>query len=356
MKIKIKNNQQLNFRGIFIVLITISTLFVLVNIIPSISLKKRADDSHTIIASSRSNVLDSVIKRRSGGIDLEWNLVDWNNPITPEEEEKFQCKNVTFISASSGKSAPMCVHTFRDIVSNRIRDTTHWSDCDILPALWNASNPTKDSIYIEIGANIGACVMEMLLGTNANIIAFEPHPMNVFNLKKTVSNLDKSYQDRLRLFPIGMGDNQGSNTIYSGGKNMGNSVIGSIIKDWETQEFDEKFQFQINVERLDSIIKFDNTQDAKLMKMDAQGYECRILKGFGQDLANKIGMIKFEYATKWLEGKNCTDLVPQFINYGFNTFRTYVGGLEFKGHMQGNPSRHTIVDLFAVRNEVFEKK
>jgi len=339
-------------------LITISTMFVLVKIAHSISLRKIRDhSSHTGVASSRSHVLDSVIKMRSGGIDLEWELVDWNNPITPEEEEKFKCKNVPFVSASSGKAAPMCVHTFKDVVSDKIGEKTHWPDCNILPTLWNASNPTKDSMYIEIGANIGACVMEMLLGTNANIIAFEPHPMNVFNLKKTVSSLDKSYQDRLRLFPIGIGDNQASNTIYSGGRNMGNSVIGTIIKDVKTQEFDEKLQFQINVERLDSIIKIDNTQDVKLMKMDAQGYECRILKGFGQDLANMIGMIKFEYANKWLRGQNCTDLVPQFINYGFNVFEGYAGGLEFNRPKLDTPKRpYSATDLFAVRNEVLEKK
>jgi len=96
----------------------------------------------------------------------------------------------------------------------------------------------------------------MLLGTNAKIIAFEPHP--VFNLKKTVSNLDKSYQDRLRLFPIGLGDVPMTNTIYSANGNLGNSVIGTVIKDFESQKFDDKFQFKVYVERLDSIINTTN--------------------------------------------------------------------------------------------------
>ena len=65
--------------------------------------------------------------------------------------------------------------------------------------------------------------MEMLLSTKAKIIAFEPHPMNVFNIKKTVSQLDKSYQDRLMLFPIGLGSESSNFTIYSASNNMGNS-------------------------------------------------------------------------------------------------------------------------------------
>jgi hypothetical protein len=94
----------------------------------------------------------------------------------------------------------------------------HLSHCDVLPKLWNdaaarrrhsSSDHDDDDnisnyVYVEIGANIGSCIMEMLLATNAQIIAFEPHPMNVYNIKKTVSQLDKSYQDRLLLFPIGL--------------------------------------------------------------------------------------------------------------------------------------------------------
>ena len=55
------------------------------------------------------------------------------------------------------------------------------------------------------------------------IIAFEPHPMNVYNLKKSVSQLDKSYQDRLMLFPIGLAESANQSTIFSANDNMGNS-------------------------------------------------------------------------------------------------------------------------------------
>jgi hypothetical protein len=166
-----------------------------------------------------------------------WKLVDWTNPVSPEEESKFTCEMVTFRSIMSGKEANMCVHG-NDGVSGTIRSTMHLSHCDVLPKLWNdsaarlrhsSSNHDDDDdnisnyVYVEIGANIGSCIMEMLLGTNAQIIAFEPHPMNVYNIKKTVSQLDKSYQDRLLLFPIGLGHKSEMSTIYSATGNMGNS-------------------------------------------------------------------------------------------------------------------------------------
>ena len=250
--------------------------------------------------------LDSSIKTQSS--EKGWKIVDWKDAITQEEEDKFSCKFTKFTSASTGKSAKMCVHTFPDYVSDSIKRSRRWGDCDILPTIWNGTTHDEKSVYVEIGANIGSCVMEMLLGTDANIIAFEPHPMNLFNLKKTVSELDPALQDRLRLIPIGLGHEQGSSTIYSAHNNMGNSVIGKIIEDNSRQRFDEKLQFTVNVERLDSILNTDI--DVKLMKMDAQGFECNILEGMGNDIANAIGVMKFEWAAKWLTAQNCTDFLP----------------------------------------------
>lgn len=292
------------------------------------------------------SALNSSIKTQSS--EKGWKIVDWKDAITQEEEEKFSCEFTTFTSASTGKSAKMCVHTFPDIVSGTIKSKGRFHHCDILPTIWNGTTHDEKSVYLEIGANIGSCVMEMLLGTDANIIAFEPHPMNLFNLKKTVSELDSALQDRLRLIPVGLGHEQGSSTIYSATNNMGNSVIGKIIKDNHRQQFDEKLQFTVNVERLDSILNSDI--DVKLMKMDAQGFECNILEGMGNDIANAIGAIKFEWAATWLTAQNCTDLLPRLRNYGFDVYSKYDGGSRFSNLVEKNPVKR-FTDLFATRQK-----
>jgi len=166
-----------------------------------------------------------VVKRIEGFGNNSWKLVDWNQPISADEESKFNCNMVVFQSTMSGKEALMCVHD-DDLISNSIKSGKHWPDCDILSKIWNdgaRANDDKSLYYVEIGANIGGCILEMLLSTNASIIAFEPHPMNIFNLKKTVSHLDKSYQNRLMLFSIGIGDASATSTIHSASGNMGNS-------------------------------------------------------------------------------------------------------------------------------------
>jgi len=289
----------------------------------------------------------SLVKMSQGD---SWESVDWNNPFSQGEEDTFKCTWTEFVSVTSGKSAEMCVHTFHDIVSGAIKRKKRWDDCNSLPSLWNkgigAGNADQEgsSVYIDIGANIGSCVMEMLLGTDANIIAFEPHPMNVYNLKKTLSAMGESYRDRVLLFPIGLGDSSATSKIYSASNNMGNSVIGKVIKDFGSQKFDESLQFEISVERLDSVLRAKGL-NVKLMKIDAQGFECRVFEGMGVEIAEKVEQIKFEWAPRWVDGQNCTDLIPRIHGYGFDIY--------MKGNLVDEAPRGSsslVVDLLAKKS------
>ena len=51
-------------------------------------------------------------------------------------------------------------------------------------------------------------------------------------------------------------------------------IIGNIFQDFNSQHFEEKIQFTVYVERLDSILESKNK--VGLLKMDAQGFECKI--------------------------------------------------------------------------------
>jgi len=61
-------------------------------------------------------------------------------------------------------------------------------------------------------------------------------------------------------------------------------------------------KFEIKVRRYDSVVSPE--KKVKLMKMDAQGFECNIIRGMGA-LIPKV--IKTEIANKWLSAqKNCS--------------------------------------------------
>jgi len=157
--------------------------------------------------------------------------------------------------------------------------------------------------------------MEMLLSTEAKVIAFEPNPRNQFVMKNTIAALDKSYQERFVLVPVALGKESAKNKIYTAKGNSGNSVVGKIVKDNRNQVFEESEQYDIRVESISSIIS--TLPDIAFIKMDAQGFECQILSGLDQGLANKIRNIKFEVAKKHLRQQGCTDLLSKFRDLGF---------------------------------------
>jgi FkbM family methyltransferase len=265
-----------------------------------------------------AHVFDSAIKRKYGEgwqIIMDWSSKDMTIDSNPHA---FHCSYSEF-QATSGRSAEMCLHPFRDVISDDIKRTKSWKDCRVLSKRWNEYREKNaddtEILYVEVGANIGACVMEMLLSTDAPILAFEPHPRNLFALKETIKKLDKSLQNRVVLVPIALGSEQGVSKIYSGHDNLGNSIIGAQVKDWGAQKFLERDQFEIQIESLDTVLK--PGPKIPLLKMDAQGYECRIVDGFGQDLANIMQRVHFEKTDKFLRAQNCNDLLPKLRKYGF---------------------------------------
>ena len=238
-----------------------------------------------------------------------WKLVDFTNG-TFRSELNYSCEFVPFRS-TRGRAAEICVHTARDLVSNRIRQAGRWGDCDVLPRLWEESAVgSGGEVYVEIGANIGSCVVEMLLSTDANIVAFEPHPMNQICLHRTLARLGPEYQKRVALVPVALGGQQGASQIYTGEGHMGNSVVGKAIKD-----FPKLAPVDIRIERLDSILS--DVVTIPLVKMDAQGFECQVLDGTSRSAANHVRTIKFELASKWLRQQNCLDL-PLLRQLNFN--------------------------------------
>eukprot|EP01083_Nonionella_stella_P247307 857604_1 len=218
------------------------------------------DQGHlnNLITSTNNQLFQTVLKRDHGkGWEILRNddkVTNNDTGITTESSNPlgYKCRWSEFQSIS-GNTAQMCVHNFFDFVSSSINQKKRWNDCDALPKLWN-STKTKTKIttasakidgnndhddddnddddaadgglYIEIGANIGACVMEMLLSTNANIIAFEPHPRNLFHLRSTISKLSPSMQNRVVIVPTALGEASATSKIYSAKNNMGNSVVG----------------------------------------------------------------------------------------------------------------------------------
>jgi FkbM family methyltransferase len=226
------------------------------------------------------------------------------------------CDWVTFRPAIHPELPPplanetkMCLYAgaSNDIhVSGMIRNSGRWYECDVLSSLVYDNG---NELHLEVGANIGACVLQVLLTTKATIVAFEPAPTNLFILTSTLLALPASLRDRVFLFPIGVGDAAMQSTINVARDNRGNSVIGREIRDLPGQEFLPPMP--ISVERLDVILDVTKIPPRNLtqrsggissMKIDVQGYECGVVRGMLPSLLpTSVHIVKFENDPKFLD-------------------------------------------------------
>jgi FkbM family methyltransferase len=159
----------------------------------------------------------------------------------------------------------MCLYpTSEDVfVSGSIQGGGSWEDCHVLTHLLAVANRGA-AVYMDIGANIGACVMQVLFTTNATILAFEPNPRNLFRLTSTLINLPEELKNRVTLFPVALGDEPSTTSIVTSPVNAGNTQVrrsaGEKLKASPGEESAGGASLEardIPVERLDNLLSPD---------------------------------------------------------------------------------------------------
>ena len=144
---------------------------------------------------------------------------------------------------------PMCLAR-EDVVSERVRTKGRWYDCHNHALLWKAivgweggeeadvapssrQPRPADGVLIEVGANVGVCTLELLHRTNARIIAFEPSPVNLYHLTRTLrlaAERHPAIARRVVVMPLGAGRSQRKRPLFAQRGNLGNTVIGASAK------------------------------------------------------------------------------------------------------------------------------
>lgn len=118
------------------------------------------------------------------------------------------CRKGDLHANARGRCAaiPLCTvapsdHLHHDLISRSLRAKGHWPECSELVKLWSrhadrhrhtradgisARAQEVQEVFVDVGANIGACTLEMLQRTNASVIAIEPSPMALFYLTSSL--------------------------------------------------------------------------------------------------------------------------------------------------------------------------
>jgi len=228
-----------------------------------------------------------------------------------------------------GGSAPtMCLREYPDAVSDSIHESGVWPDCPELAAMWttvpnrsrqfasNGASPTKH--FVDIGANIGACLLPMMARPDVkHAFAFEPNPANLFYLTSSV-RANPEIMKKLTLYPVALGEVEKVSSLVTEESNAGNTIVGI------QQGINPEGALKIQIRRLDDILaKTVPAPYIHLMKLDAQGYEVKILRGAHKLFSSgAVNAVKFELAGAWLKAQNTSsaEYCNTFMNYGYQIY------------------------------------
>lgn len=129
---------------------------------------------------------------------------------------------------------------------------------------------TKQGIYVDVGSGFGACVLTVLAQTKAKVIAVEPHPIKLYHLTSTLLRLDLTLRDRVVVLPIAAGHRDDLAYLFTAERNY----AGTIGEEFRNESV------EVAIRRLDAVLATSTAANRiTLMKIDAQGMECDILRG-----------------------------------------------------------------------------
>ena len=188
--------------------------------------------------------------------------------------------------------APMCLFRDRNMISDSIDKYGRWHDCAALVRAWRKRSTPPKALMVEVGGNIGACSMEMLLRTDARLIIFEPSATNLYYLTRTLHaahqhNPQLEIAARVAVFPIGLGNSTSSKELFADTKNSGDSMIIGSGEAGASSTTSRRHKFasqgRVTIHALDELMPWSGAalkpSIIPLMKVDVQGFECRALAG-----------------------------------------------------------------------------
>jgi len=177
--------------------------------------------------------------KAGSGVNLAQNglrIPLWGGVSVLGSDGSHRCRHSPIGSGSflGGGSAPMmCLRNYPDRVSDQIKASGTWGDCPVLAALWT-SLPDRSGqvgaghgkLYVDIGANIGACLLPMMARPDVeDALAFEPSPRNLFYLTNSILANPETTK-KVTLYPVALGNESMKMPIFQESGNAGNTVVG----------------------------------------------------------------------------------------------------------------------------------
>lgn len=146
-------------------------------------------------------------------------------------------------------------------------------------------------IILDVGANVGNYSIKIRRSNSSvEIFCFEPHPLNFEKLQYNTA------QSNMNHFNVGVGSVAGKLTLYDYANNDGSSHASLYKEVIEEIHKQKSVEHEVEVITLDEFAKKYGIKEVHLLKIDTEGHELAVLKGFeGLIRAGKVNLIHFEF-------------------------------------------------------------
>ena len=175
---------------------------------------------------------------------------------------------------------------------------------------------TPKAIFMDIGANVGHHSI-FLSKFASQVLAFEPYPKVNMQFKQQIAHNNIS---NIQIFEIGLSDRRETLNYYAPTGN--NEGIGSF--DESSIGKGNTSYGKLELQEGDQVIESDSWKNIKLIKIDVEGFEKKVIKGLSRTIEEERPVIVCEITygqqLSFVSIEELSSYLPQ--NYEILTFNT----------------------------------
>jgi FkbM family methyltransferase len=153
--------------------------------------------------------------------------------------------------------------------------------------------PLQGATVWDVGSHIGyhALTFAALVGPSGRVVAFEPNPYNVEQIRNHLERNDE-LASRITLLDCALGDVDGEDNFifspeirngYSSGSHLERAHAPNTVASYEAKSFNQR---KVLIVRGDTLLREQQVPPPSLIKLDVEGAESLILAGAKQLLTN----------------------------------------------------------------------
>ncbi|HYE61211.1 MAG TPA: FkbM family methyltransferase [Phycisphaerales bacterium] len=168
--------------------------------------------------------------------------------------------------------------------------------------------------FVDVGANTGKLTLlgAGCVGPRGRVYAFEPNP-HLF--ARLTADVHANHLNHVHLHPAGLGDAQAELVLKVLG---GEGLLGTFAEHAGSEDQPVTSEHRVQVLPGDEVLA--DAPDAPMaIKIDVEGFECRVLKGLTRTLSRRP-LVLTEAVPQWLEraGSSIAELFELMTSRGYS--------------------------------------